>query len=255
MGQSVSRSNAFAALVLAAGEGSRFRSETGEELPKVLRPILGRPMVFYVLDTLASAGISDVTLVVGYRAAEVMSAIGDKCDYVLQDEQRGSGHAVACARDKYGDFDGHLVVKCGDSPLFAGETVREMMRTHVETGAAATLAAAVLSDPFGYGRILRDGGGRIAGVVEEKCASAEERKIKEVNGGAYAFDAKWLFGSIDAMALNVAGEYNLTDMVRVAVEQKRTVSAVRCAPEELLGVNTPDQLRIVEDTLKRSIST
>jgi len=240
----------FAGLILAAGKGSRFQTESGDPLPKVLRPVLGRPMVSYVIDTLRGSGVAEVVLIVGYRANDVTSELGDGFAYVFQEEQKGSGHAVACAGGHFAGFDGHLIVMCGDSPLFREETVRRMMREHIEAGAVVTLASATLDDPFGYGRILRDCFGRIVGVVEEKCADDAQRAIREVNGGAYAFDAGWLFANIDAMAVNEAGEYNLTDMVRVAIEQGRTVSAVQCDPVELLGVNTPSQLEVVEEILR-----
>jgi len=240
----------WAGLVLAAGKGSRFASESGEPFPKVLRPVLGRPMVSYVLDALRGAGIEDITLIVGFGAERVTREVGANVRYVLQAEQRGSGHAVACARDAFRGFDGGLVVMCGDSPLFTAETVRRISEEHARTRAAVTLASAILDDPFGYGRIVRDPNGVITGIVEEKCASDREKAIREVNGGAYAFDARWLFDNIDQMAVNEANEYNLTDMVRVAAEQGRTISAVGCDASELLGVNTPDQLRAVEEILR-----
>ena len=240
----------FAGLVLAAGKGTRFLTEQGEPLPKVLRPILGRPMVCYVLDALSGAGIRDVTLVVGYRAEDVKRALGDSVDYIPQPEQKGSGHAVACAAHRFDGFTGHLVVMCGDSPLFTSDTVRAMMAKHIATGAVITLASAVLTDPFGYGRILRDSEGRIRAVVEEKCADEAQRSISEVNGGAYVFDGAWLFANLHAMAVNDADEYNLTDMVRVAVEQNAVVSAVTCDERELLGVNTPEQLAAIEDMMR-----
>ena len=243
-------------LILAAGRGTRFRSEPGEPMPKLLRPVLARPMVAYVIDTLAAAGVDRIVLVVGYRAQDVISALGDRFDYVLQEEQKGSGHAVRCAARLFQGFAGPLIVMCGDSPLFRPQTVREMVRVHEQTGAVAVLASAVLDDPTGYGRIVRDGNGLIVGVVEEKCASEREQAIKEVNGGAYVFDGSWLFANIDLMAENEAGEYNLTDMVRVAIEQGPstssgcTVDATPCHPSELLGINTPEQSRIVEDILR-----
>jgi bifunctional UDP-N-acetylglucosamine pyrophosphorylase/glucosamine-1-phosphate N-acetyltransferase len=240
----------FKGLVLAAGRGTRFAGEPGRSMPKVLRPVLGRPIISYVLSAVTEAGVADVALVVGYQALEVEAALGDGFVYVLQKQQKGSGHAVACAREEFSGFDGHLVVMCGDSPLFRAETIRKMMRAQVDTGAVVTLASAVLENPFGYGRILRNGQGRITGIVEEKCASPAQRAIREVNGGAYVFDAPWLFGSIDDMAVNEAGEYNLTDMVRVAVGQGRRVSAVECRPEELQGVNTPEQLLAIEEVLR-----
>ena len=266
---------AFAGLVLAAGKGSRFPSESGRPFPKVLRSVLGRPMISYVLDTLTEAGIEDVTLVVGFGADEVRRRLSDRVGYVLQEEQRGSGDAVARAKDRFREFEGHVVVMCGDSPLFTAETVGRMMRKHVEEHAVATLTSATLRDPSGYGRILRDSGGSIRAIVEERCATDAQRSIREVNGGAYAFDAAWLFhpsrydrlhpsrydtwrdrdaawlfANIDRMAINEAGEYNLTDMIRVAVEQSATVTDVACDPTELLGVNTPEHLDRVEHILR-----
>lgn len=243
-------SNNFKGLILAAGKGSRFQAESGEPFPKVLRSLLGKPMVYYVIDTLVEVGVDDITLIVGYRADDVKQAIGSRASYVLQAEQKGSGHAVACAKDAFAGFDGNLIIMCGDSPLFKSKTLSRMMQVHADTGAVATLAAAILDDPFGYGRILRDNNGNIRGIVEEKCATPEQRAIKEVNGGAYIFSAQWLFDNIGKMALNEAGEYNLTDMVRVALEQGKIVSSVECDRQELLGVNTPAQLKVVEDILQ-----
>jgi bifunctional UDP-N-acetylglucosamine pyrophosphorylase / glucosamine-1-phosphate N-acetyltransferase len=240
----------FAGLVLAAGRGSRFGGEAGRPFPKVLRPVLGRPMVSWVLDALRGADIDDITLVVGFGADEVRRQIGPSVRYVLQGEQRGSGHAVACAKEAFAGYRGGLVVMCGDSPLFLADTVRRVADEHALTEAAATLTSARLDDPSGYGRIVRDAQRRIVGIVEEKCADEREKAIHEVNGGAYAFDATWLFDNIDKMAVNEAGEYNLTDMVRVAIEQGRTVSAIDCDPSELLGVNTPAQLAEVEEILR-----
>lgn len=242
--------DSFKGLVLAAGRGSRFVDESGPQLPKVLRPALGKPIICYVLKALTDAGISDITLIVGFRADDVKNALGDSVGYVYQSEQKGSGHAAACAKDAYAGFDGHLVVMCGDSPLFSSQTVLEMMHTHIQEKAAVTLAAAVLDDPFGYGRIVRDSSGRITGIAEEKCATEEQKKIREVNGGAYCFDSGWLFENINLMELNEAGEYNLTDMVRVAIDQGRVVSAIECDIIELMGVNTPEQLKAVEEKLK-----
>ena len=240
----------FKGLILAAGKGSRFQAESGEPSPKVLRELLGKPLVSYVIDALSKVGIEDITLIVGYRSDDVKNAMGNKFSYVLQTEQKGSGHAVACAKKQFEGFDGEIVIMCGDSPLFKAETLSKMMAEHEKNCAAVTLASAILDDPFGYGRIERNSTGKITGIVEEKCADAEQRLIKEVNGGAYIFNSIWLFGNIEKMALNDAGEYNLTDMVRVALEQNKTVSAVKCSTDELLGVNTPTQLKTVEKIVK-----
>ena len=239
-----------AGLILAAGKGARFPSETEAPFPKVLRVVLGRPMVLWVLDALEGASIDDVTLVIGFGADEVRRALGERWEYVPQPEQKGSGHAAACAGERFLGFAGTLVVMCGDSPLFTSQTIRRLLKKHESSNAAVTLVSALLDDPTGYGRIIRDSEGDIARIVEEKCAGQSEREIREVNGGAYAFDSAWLFANTGKMARNDAGEYNLTDMVRVAVEQGMTVSSIDCDPEELLGVNNPDELAAVEAILR-----
>ena len=208
-------------------------------------------MVSYVIDALTLAGIEDIVLVVGFGADEVKRQVGPGVGYVTQPEQKGSGHAVAFAKELFERYTEHLVIMCGDSPLFSAETVSRMMREHIQAGATVTLASAILDEPFGYGRILRDASGRIRGIVEEKCTMPEQREIKEVNGGAYIFDSRLLYENIDKMAVNDAGEYNLTDMVRGAVDQGRLVSAVECEPDELMGVNTPEQLAAGEKILSK----
>jgi bifunctional UDP-N-acetylglucosamine pyrophosphorylase/glucosamine-1-phosphate N-acetyltransferase len=253
--------NMVAGLVLAAGRGTRFSSETGPPMPKVLRPILGRPIVAYVLQAMRDAGVGQVTIIIGFEGDKVRQAVGPGYGYVVQPEQKGSGHAVACAREAFDGFDGDIVIMCGDSPLFRADTLREMIDRHRETGAVITLASAVLDDPTGYGRIVRSRrsdkghpglveGAPITGIVEEKCASDAERAVKEVNGGAYVFDCRWLFGNIHQMAVNETGEQNLTDMVRVAVEQNRTIASVPCEADDIAGVNTPEELRAVEAILR-----
>jgi bifunctional UDP-N-acetylglucosamine pyrophosphorylase/glucosamine-1-phosphate N-acetyltransferase len=139
---------------------------------------------------------------------------------------------------------------CGDSPLFTGETVRRMIEKHVNENAAVTLTTATLTDPFGYGRIVRDATGAIRAIVEERCASDDQRLIREANGGAYVFDSRRLFDNIDKMRLNEAGECNLTDMVRVFIEQGYVVTSIECDPVELAGVNTVDELRRAEEVLR-----
>ena len=243
-------STLLAGLVLAAGRGSRFACESDEALPKVLRPVLGRPMIEYVTDALTGAGVNNITLIVGYGADDVIGQLGDSFDYVRQDEQLGSGHAVARAKERFRDFTGCAVVMCGDSPLFTTDTVRRMIDRHTSESAWATLTTAVLADPSGYGRIARDASGAITSIVEQKCADEDQLLIREINGGAYAFDSLRLFDNIEDMRVNEAGEYNLTDMVRVFIEQDGKVASVECDPAEVAGVNTVDELRAAEEVLR-----
>lgn len=238
----------FHAIVLAAGRGTRMGPVRGDA-PKVLMPLCGRPMLAYVLDVLREAGVSRPIIVVGKDGGAVRETFGDACECVVQEEQLGSGHAVLCAREA-ARGSRHVLVMCGDSPLFRTETVRPLMDAHVRGRAALTVVSAVLDDPTGYGRILRAPNGDVTGIVEEKLASPEQRAIREVNGGCYALDAEWLWGNLAAMRRNDAGEYCLTEMVGVAIAQGRGVIAVSAPAAEILGVNTPAQLQRAEEALR-----
>ena len=239
----------WTSIVLAAGKGSRFTAETGQPFPKVLREANNKPLISYVLDTIKASGIEDIVLIVGYMADDVKAYLKDTVKYIYQTEQLGSGHAIKCAKETFKDIDGSVLIMCGDSPLFTIETLLKVKEAHLQNSSTITLCSSILDNPTGYGRILRDNEGNISSIVEEKCADASQKSVKEVNGGAYAFDTKWLFDNIDLMEKNETGEYNLTDMVRVAISQKLTISSVPCLQEELLGVNTPSDLKIVEGLL------
>jgi len=234
----------FQAIILAAGKGTRM----GSDLPKVLLSLAGRPVLAHVLDSLAQVGITRPVVVIGTGGERVKETLGDCCIYTVQDEQLGSGHAVMCARDAAGHAE-NILVMCGDSPLFRVETIRSVMEAHLRERVTITLVAAVLDDPSGYGRILRTPNEDVAGIVEEKLASDEQKAISEINGGLYAFDAPWLWENIGLMRRNEAGEECLTEMVDIALAQGRRVIAVTASPDEVAGINTREQLRFAERVL------
>lgn len=235
------------AVVLAAGRGSRMAGEGGPtNFPKVLRQACGRPLIRYVLDALGSAGVTDITVIIGFGADQLLQELGDSVGYVFQSEQLGSGHAVACAAPKLAAKPGIAVIMCGDSPLFTPATIQGLLETLDDKQARIALASAVLDDPTGYGRIIRDEHGNITRIVEQKGASEEDLAVKEVNGGCYAFDSEWLWANIGRMEKNPAGELNLTDLVRVAISDGEKVAASPCEPQEMLGVNTPADLAEIE---------
>lgn len=240
----------FYALILAAGKGTRMKDEAmPAEFPKVLRQVCGRPMIDYVIGALKSSDISDINIIVGFGADYVREALGENWTYIIQDKQMGSGHAVLCAKDALGSRKGYVIVMCGDSPLFTSKTLSELKEKHASSGAAITMVSAFLDNPTGYGRIKRNEFDAITGVVEEKCASVDEKSIQEINGGAYVFDSEWLWDNIELMQRNEAGELNLTDMVRVAVSQGRKVEAVKAGQEEVMGANSPTDLLKLEEIL------
>ncbi|MBA4370015.1 MAG: bifunctional UDP-N-acetylglucosamine diphosphorylase/glucosamine-1-phosphate N-acetyltransferase GlmU [Coriobacteriaceae bacterium] len=229
----------IAALVLAAGEGTRMRSD----LPKVAHAVLGVPMVRLVVDAAREAGCERAVVVTGHRA-EVVEGLLDDAEFVRQDRQLGTGHAVMCAAQALADFDGSLLVLSGDTPLVRPETLRVLVEARGSAGAAVSLLTAVMPDPSGYGRIVRDADGAVARIVEQKDASADEAAIREVNTGTYCFDARVLFEHLHRIGNeNAQGEYYLTDMVETFVaEGLGAVACVAADAVETLGVNSRVQL-------------
>jgi bifunctional UDP-N-acetylglucosamine pyrophosphorylase/glucosamine-1-phosphate N-acetyltransferase len=242
-----------AALVLAAGQGKRMKSD----LAKVLHPMAGRPLLEWVLDTLDQLGVGRRLVVIGHQREQVRARFHEaEVEWVDQPEQRGTGHAVLMAGPALEDFAGTLLVVCGDTPLLTAATLHQLLVGHRAGGAAVTVLSMRLPDPSGYGRILREGPlepGRPApalGIVEDRDATPEQRRIDEVNSGIYAFDYGALGTVLSSLtAHNAQGEYYLTDTVGLLARGGGR-AAVVCAPDyrELLGINTVEQLTEAERT-------
>ena len=244
------------AIVLAAGQGTRMKSSR----PKVLHEILGRPMIAYLLDTLKTVGMEDIVMVVGYRAEEVREAIHDSgVRFVVQEPQNGTGHAVQAALAANLLAAARMVlVLCGDAPLIAGESILALHRLHQATGAAVTVQTIELDDGVHYGRVVRDQGGQVMAVVQAKDAREhpEILAIREINTGAYFFDAAFLGAALPRLRPSpVTGEIYLTDLIQIAREQGRFVAAlVDPGRESLLGINSRADLAAATQTVKRTIN-
>ena len=181
------------AVILAAGKGTRMKSD----LPKVVHTINGKCLVDYVVEAARGAGADEVCLVVGYKADVVKESIKNKdVQFVLQEEQLGTGHAVKCAKDFLGT-DGDTLILFGDTPLITADTLKRLLNFHREKGNAVTVLSAQIDDPTGYGRILRDASGNFVKSVEQKDATAEELASHEINSGMYVFDTKELALALD----------------------------------------------------------
>lgn len=236
-----------AALVLAAGMGKRMNSD----LPKVLHSMAGQPLLGHVLEALEDLGVGRKVVVIGHQREKVREAFAgrDDLEWVVQAEQRGTGHACQMAAPALGDFAGTLLVVCGDTPLLTAGTLHALLQTHNASGASVTVLSMRLPDPKGYGRIIRSSDEYgIERIVEEKDATAEQRAIDEVNSGIYAFDYAALTLVLSRLtADNAQGEYYLTDTVSLLQALGRK-AAVVCAADhrELLGINTVDQLAEAE---------
>ena len=237
------------ALILAAGKGTRMKSK----LPKVLHKVGGVPMVEQVLQTVKAAGTERQVVVVGFGGEAVQAYLGNQAETVMQEKQLGTGHAVLQAEPLLKDAKGTLLVTCGDTPLVREETFRELMEHHAATGAAATVLTAVMPDPFGYGRVIRDEKGQVTKIVEQKDGTPEELAVREVNAGIYCFELPLLWDLLHHVGNNNAqGEYYLTDIIGMLVKDGKVVSAY-AAPEyqETLGVNSRLQLAEAERVLRQ----
>lgn len=256
----------LAAIVMAAGLGKRMRSK----LAKVLHPVAGRPLILYAVDLARRVAGRGVTVVIGHQGDRVR-AILEGCvssngrprpvRLVDQGEPLGTGHAIMQARRALagageGDAPAYLIMN-GDTPLLDERTVRELVQAHARDGAAVTMLTAVLDDPSGYGRVVRrPETGAVVSIVEDRDASREEKRLREVNVGTYLVEGRFLMEALDRLEpKNAQGEYYLTDVVALAVERGLGVCAVPVAqPEEGVGINSRSQLASVERVLRRRIA-
>ena len=239
-------------VVLAAGHGKRMNNN---ELPKVLIPFHGKPIVKHLLAAIDQSGVcSKPIIVIGQKAEMVQAALGPSYTYVVQSEQRGTGHAVACTRSAIEGRAEHVMVLYGDHPLVSADTIRTIAARHVGSGSVLTMATVHLAD-FNdwragftdFGRVIRDGQGRVSSIVERRDATAEQLNILEVNPSYFRFQAAWLWSRIDQLTdQNAQHEYYLTDLAGIACREGQVIVTVDIAPKEALGVNTAEQLELIE---------
>lgn len=240
--------NNVTALVLAAGKGTRMKSA----LPKVLHKVGGKAMVEQVLNTVSAIGVDRKVVIVGFGAEEVKAYLKDSVEYVLQEEQNGTGHAVQISKEAIGQEKTTILLLCGDTPLIRQETLANLLAVHQETNAKATVLTASMPNPFGYGRIIRDAQGQVLRIVEQKDGTPEELASHEVNTGIYAFDSEALWPALAKIDSNNAqGELYITDVIGILVKEGQVVSAAMTEDhEETLGINSRAQLAEGEQILK-----
>lgn len=229
------------AIILAAGISSRMKTDR----PKVLHKVCGKPMLQYVIDVCRYVGIKKIYVVVGFGAELVKKSFAEASDiiWILQSEQKGTGHAVLCCKNYLKDFDGLTFVLCGDGPLIRPKILEELLQKHNGLTAAA-LATAVLDDPTGYGRIVRDRHANLERIVEHKDCDPRQLKIREVNPSYYLFDNKALFDALEKVTnTNAKGEYYLTDVFEIMLKAGGKVAVVEAVqPEEAISANTKKEL-------------
>ncbi|CAC95470.1 bifunctional UDP-N-acetylglucosamine diphosphorylase/glucosamine-1-phosphate N-acetyltransferase GlmU [Listeria innocua] len=240
------------AVVLAAGQGTRMKSK----LYKVLHPVCGKPMVEHVVDQISTLDVDKVVTIVGHGAEKVQEHLAGKSEFVKQDEQLGTAHAVLQAKSELAGKDGVTLVVCGDTPLIEASTMEALLKYHHEKRAKATILTTVIEDPTGYGRIIRDDLGIVEKIVEHKDATEKEQRISEINTGTYCFDNKALFEALENVSNdNVQGEYYLPDVIKILKDADEVVAAYKMESfEESLGVNDRIALAEASKLMQRRIN-
>lgn len=237
-------------LILAAGRGSRMQSD----LPKVLHPLMGHPLLQHVLNAARVLEPREIGVIVGHRRDEVQAAVGGSdLSFIVQDEQKGTGHAVRCAASRFAGRSGDVMVLSGDVPLMRSDTLIAFAEAHRDADVPASLITARLETPGSLGRIVRDpASGRVARIVEARDATAEELAIDEINSGIYLFRNEVLFEGLERVQVHQnSGEFYLTDVVKQLTEAQEHVHAeVIADPTEAMGINTRDELGEAELRLR-----
>jgi len=241
----------FTSIILAAGKGTRMKSE----LPKALHPVCGRPMIHFPIQVAEDAGAGEIITVIGHGAESVKDGLSDKkVSFVIQEKQLGTAHAVRMAEGNFRGFDGDILVLAGDIPLVSVDLIRNFIRDHQGSCAKISVMTAVLNDPGHYGRIVRNGDGGVLKIVEFRDATQDKRSINEINTGIYCVDAGFLFEKLGQIGSgNAQAEYYLTDIVEIAARENK-VNAFRAPdPDEVCGINSREDLMQVERGLRLKI--
>jgi len=247
---------AIAVVIMAAGKGTRLKSKH----PKVLHEIGGKPILAHVIATAKKVvPVQDIFVIIGHEAERVRGAVaGAGVNFVVQADQRGTGHALMVAREALSGDGGRydqVIVLSGDAPLITAETIKKLSDFHTAQKAAMTLLSADLENPYGYGRVIRKGAaGRaeVQAIVEEKSTTPQQKKIREINSGFYAFDARALYEHIDRLSTaNPHGEYYLTDVAAVLHRAREKVVAIKTSDaSEVLGSNTRGEMVMLDARLR-----
>lgn len=243
------------AIIMAGGKGTRLYDSENPS-PKVLRKACGRPLISYVFDSINFIDERDITVVVGFMADAVKEAFPEK-NYALQgSDGYGTGYAVKCAIEQFGleNYKGDIVILSGDVPCIKRSTVEALCSQHQREGNSCTLLSCVSEQRLPFGRIIRDYQGKVSAIREHKDCTPEEREIKELNVGLYVFDSAKLTAALGKInSNNAAGEYYLTDVPKIMLDSDEKVGAYQTDDEsELWGVNTIEDLRAVEEILRRT---
>jgi UDP-N-acetylglucosamine diphosphorylase/glucosamine-1-phosphate N-acetyltransferase len=239
-----------AVVILAAGMGTRMKSDKA----KVLHEILGKPMILYVVKAARNIAGDDVIVVIGHQAPKVRAILSDTAEsrFAYQEQQLGTAHAVSCAMPQIPEHCDHVIVLYGDVPLIQPETITELVEGHLKARRQISLLAVELENPFGYGRILLDDSQQITAIIEEADATADQKRIKLINSGIYCIDKAFLLEALPKIRpSNAQGELYLTDIISIGYQEKRNMGVVVGTDcQQIIGINTCQDLTVVESLMK-----
>ncbi|HBR16845.1 MAG: UDP-N-acetylglucosamine diphosphorylase/glucosamine-1-phosphate N-acetyltransferase [Deltaproteobacteria bacterium RIFCSPLOWO2_12_FULL_43_16] len=260
------KSKDIAVIILAAGLGKRMKSD----IPKVLHPVAGRPMLFYPIEVVKSLGIDKVVVIVGHKAEEVINTLQEvrsqesgvrsqnksQIQFVKQEPQLGTGNAVLCAEDSLKDWKGNVLILSGDVPLITRESILGLLDLHAQKKASISFISAIVENPTGYGRVVRDKKRSVIRIVEDKDASPKEKANNEINTGIYYISVPFLFSSLKKIKKeNAQGEYYLPDLIGMAVKQKKRVAALtHINAAEVMGINNRIELSEANEEMRERIN-
>lgn len=238
-------------IIIAAGSGRRMKSEKS----KLIHKIYDKELIKRVYDLASSLG-HDIVAVVGYKKDQIMNLLGESVHYAYQEELLGTGHAVMMTEKYFSNKSGKVLVLYGDVPILRKETIEKLIKQSINNNDVATILTAIVDNPLGYGRIIRDLNGEIEEIVEDKDATSEQKRIREVNSGIYCFDIEELFKALkDVKSNNAQNEYYLTDVIKIMKQKGLKIGTSLCLDsDEILGINDKYQLEYVTNCLKLRIN-
>ena len=240
---------AFSTIILAAGKGTRMKSD----LAKVLHPLDGVPMLFYPIATARAAGSQKIVAVIGHQPERIRKLFpANDLVFVEQKEPLGTGHAVLQAKGAFTEKNEEIIILCGDVPLIRPDTLKELSQKRKRDRAAVVVLTTILDAPAGYGRVLKEPDGQVTKIVEERDATSQEKLVREINSGIYCAESGFLFSAVGRLKnANAQKEYYLTDIIEIARKDGvRATSLTVSDPEEVMGVNTVEELRRAEKIIK-----
>ena len=238
-------------IILAAGQGTRMVSD----LPKVLHPVNGKPLILYSVEAAEAVSTEKPVVVIGNGADKVRTAVGERAFFAVQEKRLGTAHAVLSAESSFKHYDGLILVIAADMPLLTKETLKKLVDDQLATDAPMTMLTVRQQDSHGFGRVLRGKDGNVQAIIEEAHATPEQLLIDECNVGAYCFKSSWMWEVVKRIKLSPKGEYYLTDLVGVAVLERKQVRTIQLADtDEALGINNRVHLAEAESIVRRRVN-